>query len=288
MLVSFTPMFISFVSDRHIYGDDMPQVTCPNCGTTINLENRKEIDYGLIKSAVGREPQTFTDLLHYTKLSRKTLSLRLSALCGEGAVLKEDGKYMLNGKCVSESRGGHFAQGVSRVFSDRKVRTGVMLVALLVFSSVSSYVLASYFTLPKNTVQEPVVIGKFTMALDVSNVTDLYGWQVNIGFNSSQMKVLDTSPGDFLGADFPGFVNSTDTESNTLLLAETLKGDVPGKSTDGTPGRLATIIFGYYEQDYDEPRINVNQATFTTFLTNSALANIPIGSSTLVLSTVES
>ncbi len=261
----------------------MPQVTCPNCGTTISLENRKEIDYDMIKGAVGREPQTFTDLLHITKLSRKTLSLRLSALRGDGTVLKEGGKYMLNGMYVSESRGGHFSRGFSRVFNDKRVRTGVMLVALLAFSSVSSYVLASYFALPRNTVQEPVVLGRFTMALDVSNATDLYGWQVNIGFNSSQMKVLETSPGDFLAADFPGFVNSTDTKSNTLLLAETLKGDVAGKSGSG---RLATIVFGYYVQNYADPWINMDQATFKTFLMDSGLSNIPIESSTLSLSTI--
>ena len=75
----------------------MPQITCPNCGTTINLENRRALDFKLIRSATDKTPRTFTELLHITKLSRKTLNLRLKELCAEGILLKNDGMYSSNG-----------------------------------------------------------------------------------------------------------------------------------------------------------------------------------------------
>jgi len=72
-----------------------PQITCPHCGSTINLENRKEVDFEKIMYALNHSPKTFTELLELTNLPRKTLSLRLKDLCTSGSIIK-DGGYRLN------------------------------------------------------------------------------------------------------------------------------------------------------------------------------------------------
>jgi PKD repeat protein len=77
-----------------------PQITCPYCGNTIGLENRKEVDFGKIMHALGKSPRTFTELLTMTNLPRKTLSIRLKELCASGSIMK-DGGYHLNPSIVS-------------------------------------------------------------------------------------------------------------------------------------------------------------------------------------------
>lgn len=81
-----------------------PQITCPYCGNTIGLENRKEVDFEKIMHALGKSPKTFTELLTLTNLPRKTLSLRLKELRASGSIMK-DGGYRLNPSVV-------FANGI--------------------------------------------------------------------------------------------------------------------------------------------------------------------------------
>ena len=50
----------------------MPRIMCPNCGLTISLEERRNLDFNLIKDATRKKPTSFTKLLHITKLPRKT------------------------------------------------------------------------------------------------------------------------------------------------------------------------------------------------------------------------
>jgi len=263
----------------------MPQITCPNCGTTINLENRREVDFTLIREATDRHPRTFTELVHTTKLSRKTLNLRLKKLCADGVLTKEKGMYKSNGKLEYGNNGGHLVKGLSRMFDDKRVRTGLMLVALLTCFSVSGYVLAMIIApttyVPPNV--EPKALGSFTMALDVNNVEDLYGWQAVIVFNPRQMKVVEAKPGDFMQAEFPCFVNSTDTSDGLLLLCGTLEGNVQGKTGNGT---LATIVFEYYVNSYELPSIASQKAGFDTWLEDSSLTEIPGGQTLLTLSRV--
>jgi len=56
---------------------------------TINLEKRKEIDFYLIKKTTKNTPQTFTELLHITRVSGRTLSVRLKELCEKGILPKK-------------------------------------------------------------------------------------------------------------------------------------------------------------------------------------------------------
>jgi predicted transcriptional regulator len=256
---------------------------CPNCGMTINLENRREIDFGLIKNATGKHPRTFTELLHITKLSRKTLNSRLQKLCKEGVLIKDDGGYRLNGSLGIEDKGKDFVNGFLNGFHNKKLRTGLMLIAFLLFSSASGHVLAMLFTLPHiQTYQEPVFIGNFTMALDVNNVVDLYAWQVAIAYSSSQLKVLEITSGGFVGDDFPFFLNSTDSREDLVLIAGLLQGAVPGKNGSG---RLATIVFGYFTENYDTPQI-VPKELSETLLLDPEGQSIPIKDSTLTLAIV--
>jgi len=258
----------------------MPKVTCPNCGLTISLENRREIDYDLIMDAT-KKSATFTELLHATKLSRKTLSIRLKELCRNGAIVKSDGVYKLGDSSQVENHStrtfqvGNLGRRFSRAFRDRRVRTVVWMLMLVTSFSASGYVLAMLFVSPPPPVHnEPVIIGYSAMALEVSNVNDLYSWEVAISFNATELKVLQVTPGDFVGLEFPLFCNSTDTGEGLLLVAGCLKGDVAGKSGSGT---LATIVFGYFTSNYKAPLIVPKEMGFETFLEDSNLADIPIG-----------
>jgi len=258
----------------------MPQIVCPNCGMTINLEKRKEADFNLIRDATRKKPESFTRLLRITKLPRKTLALRLKTMCEDDILIKKDGKYMLNGASKFDNNGGKFAKRVSNLFENRRFKTGLMLIALLIGSSTSGYVLAKFFA-PNETYQQPTVIGNFTMALEINNVDDLYTWQTLITFNSSQLKIIKNDPGEFLGTDYPFFLNASDIGEGRLLLGGTLYGSVTGKNGNGT---LATIIFGYFVDEYEEPTLSFSEkGLFKTFLLDSRDSIIPIEDSTIKL-----
>jgi len=264
----------------------MPQITCPNCGTTINLENRRELDYTLIKNATDKRARTFTELLHITKLSRKTLNSRLKEMCAEGILMKSEGMYKSNGTTEFGNNGGHKLNGLSRVFDDKRMRTGLMLVALLVTFSLSGYVLAMMvqpFTSVRTASTEPKPLGTFTMTLYVNNVNDLYSWQAAIVFNPTQITVANASAGNFLSLESapPYLEYSNDTARGLVLLSGSLEGNIAGKSGSGT---LATIVFEYYANGYDLPRIVSNDAGFGTWLEDSTLSNIPGGQALLTLS----
>ncbi|MDH5483365.1 MAG: hypothetical protein OEY22_10910 [Candidatus Bathyarchaeota archaeon] len=251
----------------------MPQVTCPNCGLTISLENRREIDSDLIKQATRREPKTFTELLHITRLSRKTLSLRLKALCENGVIVKKEGAYRLNGKSEFDKHDRGFTREMSRLVHDRRVRTGLMMITFLLFSSASGYVLGA-FLIPSVTHREPVILGHFTMALDFSSgVEDLYAWQVAVTFNPSEVKLLEIESSGLIGDDFPFFNNATTDSEGSAMFGGTLLGPVSGKNG---PGRLATVTFGYYVNEYTTPKIVGEIGRYKTLLLTSDGSSVPI------------
>jgi len=261
----------------------MPQITCPNCGTTINLENRKRTDFDLIVRATKKKPRTFTELLHITRLPRKTLSLRLKELCIQGSLIKRDHVYKLNGASTFENLTIGPVKGLSRIFQNGRTRTGFVLIMLFICFSTSGYVLAMFFPLPsiKEPSQEPVIIGSFAMNLNVNNVTDLYGWQVPIAYNQSELKILKIAQGEL--KSFPYVLNQTELKGELLLGGALALGPVPGISGSGT---LATVTFGYFTENYDLPQIALN-ATFGILMFNSQKSIIPLEDSTLTLSPVK-
>jgi len=265
----------------------MPQVMCPNCGMTINLENRKEVDINLIINAAKNRPRTFTELLHVTRLPRKTLSFRLKELCATGVIVKKEGVYEVNGDSQFVGGARNPTEKFSKVLYDRRVRTGLMFVALLLSFSVSGYVLAMLLTSPQpvEKFQEPAIIGSIAVTLNVNNVRDLYAWQAVITYNASELKVIEILPGKFLGVEYPFFLNTTDILEGVLLLGGTLYG---GTSTQSGSGRLATILLGYYMDSYAEPKIVLREKHLETYLLDSKGSVIPIGNpTTLTLTVVE-
>jgi hypothetical protein len=161
---------------------------------------------------------------------------------------------------------------------------------LLMGFSVSGYVLATFFAAPpeENIIKKPIIIGNFTMSLEVNNVDDLYGWQVAIFYNSSQLEILEIIPGNFVGTNFPLFTNSTDSLKDLLLLAGCKIGNVAGESGSG---RLATLVFGYFTEEYNDPIIVPKKSServfFETLLLNSEGQPIPINENTLALVRVQ-
>jgi len=274
----------------------MPQVVCPNCGKTITLENRKKVDFDLIVNAVKREPKKFTDLLRVTKLSRKTLSLRLKEMCENGVLVKWDGKYDLNNVPTSSYNSGNHGHRLLRLLNYRRTKVGVALISLVLLSSASGYSLATFFSNSQPTKVEngPTALGNLTFALDINNVSDLYGWQAVITYNATELEVLEATPGGFIDSQFSAkdmadvnsstFLNSTMSDEGTLLLGGCLMGQVPG--VIGT-GRLAVISFAYHMETYTDPRLVPATKYFDTLLLDSHLSYIPLNNSTLALTVIE-
>ena len=233
----------------------MPQIRCPNCGLTISLENRKETDEGIITNAVQGKERTFTDLLHITRLPRKTLSIRLKGMCENGLIAKEDGFYKSNGFSTPGSSLGFQKHRLSVMIRDKRIRAGLMMVALVISVPAFSYAMAG-FVAPLSF-NEPVVIGDFEMILEVHNVDHLAAWQVYIAYDTSELKVLSVESGGFLDNNNELFISRVDVDgdgapSGTLLLADSSYSDTLPKNGGGV---LATIVFGYYVSTYTEPTI---------------------------------
>jgi len=237
----------------------MPQITCPNCKTTINLENRKQTDLALITSALRSKPRTFTELLRLTYLSRKTLSLRLRELCDSGVIVK-DGGYRLNGTSINiigERMNLLNGPGLKRMLQTRKnVILGLLLLIIglpLVFQ-----VSAMLFLLPPSP-PPPSYHGAFKIQIKVSDVTDLYAWQIKMSFDPNELVYVSWVAGNLINPEYPFKVNASDLQPGTLLLGATLAGHIPGVSGSGI---LAEITFGIKEEDYQRPRIVHDGSTF--------------------------
>jgi len=253
----------------------MPQIRCPNCGTNINLETRRELDYGMIVSGIEKGSKSFTDLLKMTGLPRKTLSLRLTALCDLGVIIK-DGGYRLNGEAHLEKWGkkmvlaeGHPLAKPS-FFTRRNVL--IILTLLVIGVSIAANVSAMMFSSPPSPPPQPSSIGTFKMDIKIYNTNDLFTWQAMIHFNPSELIFIDAEEGSFLSTSAPYgtvFVFTNDTgEPGELLVSDSLKGmNAPGVSATGT---LATITLGYKTETYELPKI-VYDDTFETFLWDSSL-----------------
>jgi len=236
---------------------------------TINLKNRRKIDFDLIVSAAKKRPRSFSELLHITKLSRKTLSLRLKELCKNGMLVRKNGVYELNNTSEFEK---FSAKRFSQMLDNRKMRMGLTLLALLLSSSVSGYVLAVLIASPQY-VERLKPIGNFAFALNVSNVEDLYTWQAIISFDSSELRVLKTAPGEFFEVEYPFFLNATDVADELLLLGATLTGEISGINGTGT---LAVIEFEYFVEGYKPPQLTLSEKGFQTYLFNSKGSIIPL------------
>lgn len=246
----------------------MPQIRCPNCGITINMETRKEMDMDLILGTLRNGPKTFTQLLQATRLPRKTFYLRLKELVDSGTIVKDRG-YRLNESLRTKNktrRGYELKSKISRFIKENPDgnRDALIIVGLLVFLIASPMLFASplvYAHRVHDFGLRPKGINElFTVAITVDDAVDLYAWQGEITFNPNVLVVSDVAAGKFLSpnalvinatsgfylADEPQSANysillfADDASSGTLLLGGSLLGHVSGESGSGT---LATVTF---------------------------------------------
>jgi hypothetical protein len=75
-----------------------------------------------------------------------------------------------------------------------------------------------------------------SVTLDISDVTDMYGWQFSIGYDHSIVSLNNVSSGPFLGTGGSTFYIPPDTGTAGLILdgGELLQGNIPGVSGSGT------------------------------------------------------
>jgi hypothetical protein len=83
----------------------------------------------------------------------------------------------------------------------------------------------------------------FSIGINISSVSDLYGWEFYLGWNSSLLSLVSVNEGPFLRSGgntyFTYYLNTTTTDEHVIVDC-TLEGPIPGVSGDGT---LATITF---------------------------------------------
>jgi hypothetical protein len=263
----------------------MPQIRCPKCGTLINLQNRRNSDCSMILKALESKGRTFSELLKITKLSRKTLSLRLKQLINDEEIMKSGRYYINNGK--TRTAEGLLDKEVR--FPSNKKLLASLIILMLGIPSISLALALLYQPV------EPQPLGYLRAKVYVNNVTDLYAWQVAIRFNYSNLKIQSVKSENFLARSMelqfkklgPNIEISEKTifiykeiGKGTLLVGESLLGDSP--SVNGS-GALFTIEFAYFYK-YEEVSIIFNETpTYKTILLRKDLTEIPINEDTLTL-----
>jgi hypothetical protein len=97
---------------------------------------------------------------------------------------------------------------------------------------------ATLFITPQNV---KGAVGQFiTVNISISNVDDLYGWQIRLEWNPQILNFSSVSEGDFLKKQGRTFFSHKLNETGYLILDCTLIGDLPGVSGSGT---LASVEF---------------------------------------------
>jgi len=114
------------------------------------------------------------------------------------------------------------------------------------------------------------VNGNFTVFINVSHVSDLYGWQVNLEWNSSMLELADITEGPFLKSKGQTFFSYT-TNKNKVAIVCTLQGNVTGVSGEGT---LAKVEFKVKQhgtctiQIYSSKLLNSNEEEISHSVSN--------------------
>ncbi|UCB60682.1 MAG: hypothetical protein JSW72_01065, partial [Candidatus Bathyarchaeota archaeon] len=284
-----------------------PQLRCPQCGTSINLHSRKKLDLHMIVSELKKGPKTFTDLLHATRLPRKTLSLRLIELRQSGIIIKEK-EYRLNGSPPpSYSRGE-----LEKLFAfDNKRKILLLALIMCISIPVGTYAFASYVAppppAPPPEPPAPQYYGLLVVDLRIQDVVNLYSWQARIRYDAQLLEFRNFTKTD--GSLFSSSLmdifglNSTDTFvlkdqhlSDDLLVADSLQGDVPAVDGSGTLGRITFAVktpektLEFFQEAGNAPSIVFEPTivpAFTTFLQDADGQEISNAESLLDLEVAE-
>lgn len=159
----------------------------------------------------------------------------------------------------------------------KKAKKVAALAIISTFLMLLGYAFGLYTQPPT---EEQVIKGTVAFALDVYNVEDLFAWQAIIAYNPQELKVLKIIPGEFVGTNYPLpedfssdsiFVNSTDSFEDAVIIGGCLIRGNKGKSGSG---RLALVIFGYFEESYSKPYVIPRKWGFKSMLLDSAAMEI--------------
>ncbi len=240
-----------------------PQIRCPNCGITINSENRRKTDLGMIVKAVQKKPRSFTDLLKITELPRKTLSLRLKELMGMD-VLTKNGLYYFNEEADGTRE---LTQVKSPIMIRRKMLLAIVVLAIMVPVSLQAYALFQ----PKVDTP-PTIKGYFVAHISVETVQDLYGWSAVVSYDADKTRWVEIIPGSIDA--LPYFLNNTFPEMG-LLLVGGLTQIGKNEGVTGSDLVLVSIKFGYYYEDFVEPYLIEEYLPHKTTLLDSKGEQIP-------------
>lgn len=146
----------------------------------------------------------------------------------------------------------------------RKVVSSVVIVALLIFSLLSTFPSASTADTAKLYLDPPkskVLVGEnLSINVTIANVTNLYGWEFQLYYNNTMLNGTSTSEGEFLknhGETFFNVINFTDAYNATcgiLWATGSLLGNVSGINGSGVLANMffkckqfgnSTLSFGY-------------------------------------------
>jgi hypothetical protein len=140
----------------------------------------------------------------------------------------------------------------------------VLIIAILYLFYLKTENKATLYITPQ-TVKEAV--GHFiTVNISISNVNDLYGWQIRLEWNPQILNFSSVSEGDFLKKHGQTFFSQKINETGSMMLDCTLIGDLPGVNGSGT---LVTIKF--YVKETGTSQLQLSE----TILVNSSEDLIP-------------
>lgn len=109
--------------------------------------------------------------------------------------------------------------------------------AVLAFALGGTISAATIATTPLSTTIMPGAA--FAVSVDVSDVSDLYAFQFDLGYSPGTLSAMNVSSGSFINSSFlPGIIDNT--AGTISFVADSMAGPVLGASGSGT---LATVNF---------------------------------------------
>lgn len=118
----------------------------------------------------------------------------------------------------------------------------VIAIAIVAYFSVSWPVAAAVVKVDPGTVQK-TVDEDFAVNITVSSVQDLYGWEFELGWNSSVLGFSSVTEGSFLKSRAQTFF-TYNASASYVLLDCSLLGNVTGVSGDGVLASIQLHVNG--------------------------------------------
>ena len=115
----------------------------------------------------------------------------------------------------------------------RRRLLGLTLIVLFLIGTTSA--LAESLTV--NPLSQDILLGNtISVDIDVSDATDLYGWQFSLGYDGTILSLLSVSSGSFIDSGGSTFWLAPDTSTSGEILngSEMLLGPVSGVNGGGT------------------------------------------------------